>query len=96
MSKFFEIKGGALRGKATAVVEVSFELPLYELRLVYEGEADTPEEFLDALHEDFHADVAQHIEIAMGILGYECESLPDVNLLEVDVEVEEVEDDEDE
>ena len=92
----FEIKDGVLRGKATAVVEVPFELPLYELRLAYEGEADTAEEFLDALREDFHTDVAQHIEIAMGILGYECESLPDVNLLEVDVEVEEVEDDKDE
>ena len=98
----FEVVDGVVRGYATAVVELSFEMPVYDLSESYEGEAETAEEFLDLIREDIHSDMSQHIEIALDNLGYRCDDgvnvdscqTPDINQMELDVEVEEVEDDE--
>ena len=98
----FEIVNGVVRGYATAVVELSYEIPVYELRECYEGEAETPEEFLDLVRDDIHRDIESHIEIALDDLGYRCDDgvsldscqTPDINQMELDIEVEEVEDDE--
>jgi len=100
----FEIVDGVVRGYATAVAELSFEIPVYELRECYEGEAETPEEFLDLIRDDVHRDIENHIEIALDNFGYRCDDgvnldscqTPDINQMELDIEVEEVEDDEDE
>ena len=100
----FEIVNGVVRGYATAVVELSYEIEVHELRESYECEAETPEEFLDLIRDDVHSDVERHIEIVLDDLGYRCDDgvnldscqAPDINQMELDVEVEEVEDDEDE
>ena len=100
----FEIVNGVVRGYATAVVELSYEIEVHELRESYECEAETPEEFLDLVRDDIHSDIENHIEIVLDNLGYRCDDgvnldscqTPDINQMELDVEVEEVEDDEDE
>jgi len=100
----FEIVDGVVRGYATAVAELSFEIPVYELRESYECEAETPEEFLDLIRDDVHRDIENHIEIALDNFGYRCDDgvnldscqTPDINQMELDVEVEEAEDDKDE
>jgi len=98
----FEIVNGVVRGYATAVVELSYEIEVHELRESYECEAETPEEFLDLIRDDVQRDVESHIEIVLDNLGYRCDDgvnldscqTPDINQMELDVEVEEVEDDE--
>jgi septum formation topological specificity factor MinE len=98
----FEIVDGVVRGYATAVVELSYEIPVYELRESYKGEAETAEEFLDLIRDDIHNDIERYIEISLDDLGYRCDDgvnldssqTPDINEMELDVEVEEVEDDE--
>lgn len=100
----FEIVDGVVRGYATAVVELSFDIEVFELpmRESYECEAETPEEFLDLIRDDVHRDIENHIEIALDNFGYRCDDgvnldssqTPDINQMELDVEVEEVEDDE--
>jgi len=100
----FEVVDGVVRGYATAVVELSFEMPVYVLSECYEGEAETAEEFLDLIREDIHKDMERHIEIALDNLGYRCDDgvnldssqTPDINQMELHLDVEEVEDDEDE
>jgi hypothetical protein len=70
------------------------------MRECYEGEAETPEEFLDLIRDDVHRDIENHIEIALDNFGYRCDDgvsldscqTPDINQMELDVEVEEVED----
>jgi hypothetical protein len=98
----FEVVDGVVRGYATAVVELSFEMPVYELRESYEGEAETAEEFLDLIRDDIHNDMERHIENSLDNLGYRCDDgvnldssqTPDINQMELHLEVEEVEDDE--
>jgi len=105
----FEIVDGVVRGYATAVVELSFDIEVFELpmRESYECEAETPEEFLDLIRDDVQRDVESHIEVALDDLGYRCDDgvyldscqAPIISKMELDVEVEkveEVEDDEDE
>jgi hypothetical protein len=102
----FEIVDGVVRGYATAVVELSFDIEVFELpmRESYECEAETPEEFLDLIRDDVQRDVESHIEVALDNLGYRCDDevnldscqTPIISKMELDVEVEEVEDDEDE
>ena len=97
----FEVVDGVVRGYATAVAELSFEIPMYELSKSYEREAETPEEFLDLIRDDIHSDIENHIEIALDDLGYRCDDgvsldscqTPDINQMELHLEVEEVEDD---
>ncbi len=97
----FEVVDGVVRGYATAVVELSYEIPVYELREFYEGEAETAEEFLDLIRDDIHNDIERYIEISLDNLGYRCEDgvnldssqTPDINQMELHLEVEEVEDD---
>jgi len=99
----FEIVDGVVRGYATAVMELSYEVHVYELRESYEGEAETAEEFLDLIRDDIHNDMERHIEIWLDDLGYfgcdddvnlDSNQTPDINQMELEVEVEEVEDDE--
>lgn len=100
----FEIVDGVVRGYATAVVELSFEVEVFELpmREAYEGEAETAEEFLDVIRDKVQDDVCSHIETAIDDLGYKCEpdvlidncQPPSIYKIEMDVEIEEVEDDE--
>jgi hypothetical protein len=105
----FEIVDGVVRGYATAVVELSFDIEVFELpmRESYECEAETPEEFLDLIRDHVQRDVETHIEIALDDLGYRCDDgvnldscqTPIISKMELDVEVEEaeeVEDDENE
>ena len=100
----FEIVDGFVRGYATAVVELSYVIEVHDLRESYECEAETPEEFLDLVRDDIHSDIQNHIEIVLDNLAYRCDGgvnldscqTPDINQMELGVEVEEVEDDEDE
>ena len=97
----FEVVDGVVRGYATAVVELSFDIPVYDLSESYEGEAETAEEFLDLIRDDIHSDIERHLESGLDNLGYRCDDgvnldgsqTPDINQMELDVEVEEVEDD---
>ena len=99
----FEIVNGVVRGYATAVVELSYEIEVHELRESYECEAETPEEFLDLIRDDVHSDVERHIEIVLDNLGYRCDDgvnldscqTPIISKMELDVEVEEAEEVED-
>ena len=100
----FEIVDGVVLGSATAVVELSYEIPVYELCQIYKGEAETAEEFLDLIRDDIHSDIESHLEFALDNLGYRCDDgvaldndqTPNINQMELYVDVEEVEDDKDE
>lgn len=102
----FEIVDGVVRGYATATIEISYEIPMYDLagEGVLEGEADDEENFLDEMHETLENKALHYIERVVDNVGYQsghdvsidsCQT-PVIQSMEVDAEVEEVEDDESE
>lgn len=102
----FEIVGGVVHGYATATVEISYEIPVYDLagQGVLEGEADDEENFLDDMQETLENEASAYIERALDSISFNsgddvsidsCET-PVIHSIEVEAEVEEVEDDEDE
>ena len=102
----FDIVDGNFTGYASATVDISFDIPVYELleNKTTEGEADTPEEYLDLMRDHIEMYVQSHIEAEMDNLGYTCSTEVQIDScnqstiheIEMDVEVEEVEDDESE
>ena len=102
----FEIVDGVVRGYATATVEISYEIPMYDLagQGVLEGEADDEENFLDDMQETIENEASAYIERALDSISFNsgddvsidsCET-PMIHSIEVEAEVEEVEDDKDE
>ncbi len=93
----FEIVDGNLTGSATATVDITFDIPVYELSLA-QGEAESPEEYLDMMRDTIVMDVQHHIECEMDNLGYTCSNevqidscnQSTIHQIEMDVEVEEV------
>jgi hypothetical protein len=102
----FEIVDGVVRGYATATVEISYEIPMYDLagHGVLEGEADDEENFLDDMQETLENEASACIQRALDSISFNsgddvsidsCDT-PMIHSIEVEAEVEEVEDDEDE
>jgi hexokinase len=99
----FDIVDGNLTGYASATVDISFDIPVYELleNKTTEGQADTAEEYLDMMRDQLEMYVQSHIECEMDNLGFTCSNevqidscnQSTIHQIEVDVEVEEVEDD---
>ena len=99
----FEIVDGNLTGYASATVDISFDIPVHDLR-IRECEAESPEEYLDLMRDEIEMEVQSHIEAEMDNLGYTCSDevqidgchQSTIHQIEMDIEVEEVEDDESE
>ena len=99
----FDIVDGNLTGYATATVDISFDIPVYELleNKTTEGEAESPEEYLDTMRDHIEMHVQSHIEAEMDNLGYTCSNevqidscnQATIHQIEMNLEVEEVEDD---
>ena len=99
----FDIVDGSFTGYATATVDISFDIPEYELLLnkTTACEADSPEEYLDLMRDTLEMYVQSYIEAEMDNLGYTCSNEVSIDScnqsaileIEMDVEVEEVEDD---
>ena len=103
MLKEFEIVDGVAKGYATASVEISFEIPLCELRHL-NAQAEDKEEFLDLIQDEVECGCISYIETEIDTLGYSGGSeveltacnhaeLFEVELEDVDVEETEIEDD---
>jgi len=102
----FDIVDGSFTGYATATVDITFDIPEYELlqNKTTACEAESPEEYLDLMRDTLEMYVQSHIEAEMDNLGYNCSSevsidgchQSTIHQIEMDVEVEEVEDDESE
>jgi len=92
----FDIVDGSFRGYATATVDISFDIPEYEVLLnkTTSCEADNPEEYLDLMRDTLEMYVQSHIEAEMDNLGYNCsnevaiDSCNQSTILEIDMDVE--------
>lgn len=73
MLKKFEIVDGLATGYAQATLDISFDIPLYELRRI-EGEAEDMDEFLEELDAAciIEEAVQFYIEAALDNMGYHC------------------------
>lgn len=97
----FDIVDGSFSGYATATVDISFDIPEYELlqNKTTACEAENPEEYLDMMRDQLEMYVQSHIEAEMDNLGYTCSNevqidscnQSTIHQIEMDVEVEEVE-----
>ena len=97
----FDIVDGSFTGYATATVDISFDIPEYELlqNKTTSCEAESPEEYLDMMRDQLEMYVQSHIEAEMDNLGYTCSNevqidscnQSTIHQIEMDVEVEEVE-----
>ena len=99
MMKNFQIVDGVVKGNASAIVDISFDINLAELECSLEGEALDAENFLDIIRDNLEAEVSRYIEsmfmgvqISGGLYLEDCNQT-DVFELEIDGKVEEVEDD---
>lgn len=96
----FDIVNGNLTGSASATVDITFDIPVYELSLA-RGEAESPEEYLDMMRDYIESEVQHHIECEIDKLGYTCShevqidscNQSTIHQIEMDVEVEEVDED---
>ena len=92
----FDIVDGSFKGYATATVDISFDIPEYDLlsNRTTSCEADSPEEYLDLMRDTLEMYIQSHIEAEMDNLGYNCsnevciDSCNESKLLEVDMDVE--------
>lgn len=97
----FDIVDGSFSGYASATVDISFDIPEYELlqNKTTACEAENPEEYLDMMRDQLEMYVQSHIEAEMDNLGYTCSNevqidscnQSTIHQIEMDVEVEEVE-----
>ena len=98
MMKNFQIVDGVVKGNASAIVDISFDINLADLECSLEGEAFDAENFLDIIKDNIEAEVSRYIEgrwiggYVGGGLSLDCNKT-DVHELEIEAEVEEVEDD---
>jgi hypothetical protein len=102
MMKNFEIVDGTVKGTASAIVDISFDIHLADLECSLEGEAFDAENFIDIIRDNIEAEVIRYIEgtqfwllgvhVGGGICVEDCNQT-DVHELEIEAEVKEVEDD---
>jgi hypothetical protein len=99
MMKNFQIVDGVVKGNASAIVDISFDINLADLECSLEGEAFDAENFLDIIRDNIEAEVSRYIEgmwmgvyVGGGLCLEDCNQT-DVHELEIEAEVEEVEDD---
>ena len=102
MTKEFQIVDGVAKGHATALVEVSFDVPLSELYHL-SAYADNKEDFLELIEDEIHHQIHRYIEEVVDNLGYACnddvcidacnnvEIFGGIDLEDVEVEVSETE-----
>jgi hypothetical protein len=71
MLKKFEIVDGLATGYAQATLDISFDIPLYELSRI-EGEAEDMDEFIEDMKYEIEEAVQFYIEAVMDNMGYHC------------------------
>ena len=71
MSKKFEIVDGLATGYAQATLDISFDIPLYELPPM-EGEAEDVDEFIEDMKYRIEEQVISYIEAVCDNMGYHC------------------------
>ena len=71
MLKKFEIVDGLATGYAQATLDISFDIPLYELPPM-EGEAEDVDEFIEDMKYEIEEAVQFYIEAALDNMGYHC------------------------
>ena len=71
MLKKFEIVDGLATGYAQATLDISFDIPLYELSRI-EGEAEDMDEFIEDMKYEIEEAVQFYIEATMDNMGYHC------------------------
>ena len=71
MLKKFEIVDGLATGQAQATLDISFDIPLYELSRI-EGEAEDMDEFIEDMKYEIEEAVQFYIEATMDNMGYHC------------------------
>tara|TARA_R100000278_G_scaffold21966_4_gene20750 strand:+ start:724 stop:1035 length:312 start_codon:yes stop_codon:yes gene_type:complete len=69
--KKFEIVDGLATGYAQATLDISFDIPLYELSRI-EGEAEDMDEFIEDMKYEIEEAVQFYIEAVMDNMGYHC------------------------
>ena len=71
MSKKFEIVDGLATGYAQVTLDISFDIPLYEVSRI-EGEAEDMDEFIEDMQYEIEEAVQFYIEAVMDNMGYHC------------------------
>lgn len=71
MLKKFEIVDGLATGYAQATLDISFDIPLYELSRI-KGEAEDMDEFIEDMKYEIEEAVQFYIEATMDNMGYHC------------------------
>lgn len=71
MLKKFEIVDGLATGYAQATLDISFDIPLYELSRI-EGEGEDMDEFIEDMKYEIEEAVQFYIEATMDNMGYHC------------------------
>lgn len=71
MLKKFEIVDGLATGYAQATLDISFDIPLYEVSRI-EGEAEDMDEFIEDMKYEIEEAVQFYIEAVMDNMGYHC------------------------
>ena len=71
MLKKFEIVDGLATGYAQATLDISFDIPLYELPSM-EGEAEDVDEFIEDMKYEIEEAVQFYIEATLDNMGYHC------------------------
>ena len=71
MLKKFEIVDGLATGYAQATLDISFDIPFYELSRI-EGEAEDMDEFIEDMKYEIEEAVQFYIEATMDNMGYHC------------------------
>jgi len=95
MSKTFEIVDGTIKGTASVVVDVSFDINLHDLDCSLEGEALDAEDFLDIMKDNIEESTQRFIgsvcsantHLGGGVCIEDCTQC-DIMEVEIDAEVE--------
>ena len=100
MTKKFEIVHGKLKGNASAVMSISFDVDIADLECNLQWKANDADDFLDYMKHRIAEELSTYIEgiwtrvaIADGICVEDVMTYPEILELEIDAEVEEVKDD---
>jgi hypothetical protein len=99
MTKNFEIVDGKLRGNASAVMSISFDVDIADLGCNLQCEANDADDFLDYMKHRIAEELSTYIEgiwtrvaIADGIFVEDVMTYPEILELEIDAEIDEVKD----
>lgn len=91
MLKKFEIVDGLATGYAQATLDISFDIPLYEI-CNFNGEAEDVDEFIENMKDRIEHEVIYYIETICDNLGYNCsdevriDSCNEVGINQIDLE----------